>query len=51
MRFHITVIFSFAVAKFLLQSWKQIVTVMAGRQIAAVRSMLRYFLVTKLYPT
>ena len=41
MRFHITFIFGFEVVKILIPSWKRIVIVMARRQIAAVRSMLR----------
>jgi hypothetical protein len=50
MRFHITIIFGFAVAKILLQSWKRIVIVMARRQIAAVRSTLKYSFSHKIIP-
>ena len=48
MRFHITVIFSFAVAKILLQSWKRIV--MVRRQIAAVCSVLKYSFSHRIIP-
>jgi len=48
MRFHITIIFSFAVAKILLQSWKRIVIVRC--QNAAVRSMSRYSFSHKIIP-